>query len=59
MTITISWWVIPIALVFAGIVGALIIGDGGSYDFVSPLFAAAIFFIFVAAAIGITVGHWL
>lgn len=60
MTITITWWAIPVALCVIGVFVAFVVGSrGGNYDFVTPLIAAAIFFIFIAAAIGITAGHFL
>lgn len=57
MTITLHWWMLPLAIVIAGIFIAWRHEDRGGYmpDLTKP------FVIFVATVIAVTlcVGHWL
>lgn len=58
---TISWWWIPLALVIlAFVVPPIWPGrQKGSYDFYTPVVAAGVFLLFMVAAIGVTVGHFI
>lgn len=61
MTITLHWWLIPILLVVIGFLVARtkrFQGDGSPND-PRPILGLGIFAIFVVAAIGVTVGHFL
>lgn len=62
LTITLSWWWIPLTLVVAAFVvpgiwpGFKLRGD---YDLFTPLFAAAVFLFFIGAAIAVCIGYWI
>lgn len=59
MTIELSWWMVPIVFVVAGLLIGSRFKSGGDYDFVTPLIGLAIFVIGVVAAIMFTIGYWL
>lgn len=60
MTITLAWWVLPLALALAGpAIPCLFLKPQGDYDFGTPLIALAIFAACEAGAIGIVLGKWL
>jgi ACR3 family arsenite efflux pump ArsB len=55
MTITLSWWVIPIVIFIIGIIGARLIKDHGDYDFLSPFLRLGCVLIGSAAAAGMVI----
>ncbi len=61
MTITLYWWMLPAGLLVIGLMlaGWVRSEGGGCYDFITPVLSLAVFVIFAAAAIGITVGRFL
>ena len=58
MTITLSWWWLPIGCVAVGFIAAAVFSRGrrGDYDFVGPLISWGFALIGLASAIGIVVG---
>ena len=60
MTITLHWWLIPLAIVVCGWSLAAIIGSRAQgWDFVSPLVAFALFVGSTVAAVAFCVGRWI
>lgn len=62
MTIELSLWMLPIALIIIGILLANRYGSkhgGGDYDFFTPFIVMAIFIAFAIAAIAGTIGYFL
>lgn len=59
VSFTIAWWWLPLALVImAFIVPNIWPGESsGSYDFFTPVVSAAVFLLFIVAAIGVTIGY--
>jgi peptidoglycan/LPS O-acetylase OafA/YrhL len=62
MTITLSWWAIPIAILVVAIIAAYIYHvrnyqPGGYFgDFVTPIVAGTIFIAGAVLAVGLTLG---
>lgn len=60
MTITLHWWLIPIALIVAGIVIGTRLGKPkGDWDFSSPFFGGVIIVAGFLAALFFLIGRWL
>ena len=57
MTITLHWWMAPLACLVIGIAGAFLDRDTGS--FADGLLGAAWAFLWSAFALGLFVGHFL
>lgn len=60
MTITLHWWVWPLAFFLAGVVGAALLGRRAmrDYDMVTPLLAAGTFLLGLVAAVATVIGHF-
>ena len=64
-TVTLHWWMIPLAITILGILIAKSFFDrnyqpsGYFGDWMTPLVSALIFFIFLSISIGIVVGRYL
>ena len=59
MTITLSWWWIPVALILIGAFIFFTAKPTGDYDFVTPIIGAIVGVAFVAAAAAFMLGRWL
>lgn len=58
MTITLHWWILPLALGLAAVGLPMLLRTQGDYDFATPMIQLTIFGVCVAGAIGILVGHF-
>lgn len=57
MTITLHWWLLPLAILLVGtIIGYVIASRAGDYDFMTPTIGFGIIAISWATAIALTVG---
>ncbi|URL59603.1 hypothetical protein IM816_05765 [Luteibacter flocculans] len=60
MTITLSWWALPVAMVVLGLIALVWPSkSGGGYVDLSGLGQLAIFFVCLIIAVSICVGHWI
>ena len=59
MTITLSWWLIPVAFVILGFAGAWLFGRSqGDYDMVSPFIGVVFALGGILLAVAFLVGRW-
>jgi hypothetical protein len=55
-----TFWLIIVALIIIGIIGASIINSfAGDYDFVTPFLSIIFALAFIAVAIGLVIGRYV
>jgi hypothetical protein len=59
ITVSLYWWLLPLALAIAGVAIPASLKSQGDYDFGTPLIGFAIFAACEMGAVGLLVGRWL